>query len=111
MLAVGCTDKPEYKAPGNDMPQSVTLTYDTAQITSADAQFEQSLNRVDDIYRVDGKYVKLTVFLNNDGVFYLSAAKLTDDDDKAVANGKMFDCEVAKVDGDFTNPTQIFKSA
>ena len=108
VLAVGCTDKPEYKAPGNDMPQSVSLTYDTTQITSADSQFEQSLNRVDNIYRVDGKYVKLTVFLNiADGAYYLSASPLIEDDEEAIAEGKMYDCEIAKVEGNFTNPTQI----
>ena len=107
VLAVGCTDKPEYKAPGSDVPQSVTLTYDTAQITSADSQFEQSLNRVDDIYRVGGKYVKLTVFLNNDGVYYITASSLTEDDIEAIAEGEMFDCEIAKVEGNFSNPTQV----
>lgn len=107
MLAVGCTDKPEFKAPGADTPQSITLTYDTAQVTSADEMFDQTLNRIDDFYRVNGQYVKLSMYLAQDGVFYLTTSSLIDDDDDEIADGLMLECEVVKVDGNYTNPTQV----
>ena len=107
MLAVGCTDKPEYKPAGTDTPQSVTFTYDTALVTSAKTMFEQSLNRVDDIYRVNGQYVKFSVYLATDGVFYFTTAALLEDDQDEINDGLMLDCEMAKIDGDFSNPTQV----
>jgi hypothetical protein len=107
VLAVGCTDKPEYNAPGTSTPQVLELVYDTAQITSADKMFDQTLNRVDDIYRVNGQYVKFTMYLAQDGVFYLTTSALIDDDEEAIADGKMLDCEIVKVDGNYSNPTQV----
>ena len=111
VLAVGCTDKPEFNPAGTDTPQSVTFTYDTALVTSAKTMFEQSLNRVDDIYRVNGQYVKFSVYLATDGIFYFTTAALLEDDQDEINEGLMLDCEVAKIDGDFSNPTQVnFKS-
>lgn len=111
VLAVGCTDKPEYKTPDLGTAQSLTLTYDTAQVTSATKMFDQTLNRVDDIYRVDGQYVKLTMYLAQDGVFYLTATSVIEDDEEAIAEGKMLDCEIAKVEGNFSTPSEVnFKS-
>lgn len=111
VLAVGCTDKPEFKTPDVGTAQSLTLTYDTAQITSADKMFDQTLNRVDDIYRVNGQYVKLTMYLAQDGVFYLTAAPVIEDDEEAIADGKMLDCEIVKIDGNFSTPSEVnFKS-
>ena len=107
MLAVGCTDKPEYKAPGTDTPQSMELSYDTAQVTTADKMFDQTLNRVDDFYRVNGQYVKLTMYLAQDGVFYLTTSALIEDDNDEIADGLMLDCEIVKVEGNYTNPTQV----
>ena len=107
VLAVGCTDKPEFQAPGTDMPQSMELVYDTAQITSADKMFDQTLNRVDSFYRVNGQYVKLTMYLANDGVFYLTTAALIEDDNDEISAGKMLACDIVKVEGNFTNPTQV----
>lgn len=107
MLAVGCTGKPEFVPAGTDTPQSVTFTYDTALITSANAMFEQSLNRVDDIYRVNGQYVKFSVYLATDGIFYFTTAALLEDDQDEINEGLMLDCEMAKIDGDFSNPTQV----
>ena len=107
VLAVGCTDKPEYVPAGTDTPHSVTFTYDTALITSATTMFEQSLNRVDDIYRVNGQYVKFSMYLATDGIFYFTTSALIDADNKEINAGYMLDCEVAKIDGDFSNPTQV----
>ena len=107
MLAVGCTGKPEFVPAGTDTPQSVTFTYDTALITSATTMFEQSLNRVDDIYRVNGQYVKFSVYLATDGIFYFTTAALLEDDQDEINDGLMLDCEMAKIDGDFSNPTQV----
>ena len=110
VLAVGCTDKPEYKTPDVGTAQSLTLAYDTAQVTSATKMFDQTLNRVDDFYRVNGQYVKLTMYLAN-GVFYLTTAPLISTDDDEIAAGLMLECEVAKVEGNYTNPAQVnFKS-
>lgn len=107
VFAVGCTDKPEFKTPGTDMPQTMELVYDTAQITSADSQFDQTLNRVDNFYRVNGQYVKLTMYLANDGVFYLTTYALLEDDEDEINAGAMLTCDIAKVDGNFSNPTQV----
>ncbi len=107
VLAAACTDKPEFKAPGTSTPQSMELVYDTASITSADAMFAQALNRVDDFYRVNGAYVKLTMYLAQDGVFYLTTAALIEDDQDEISAGAMLDCEIVKLDGNYTNPTQV----
>lgn len=108
-FAVGCTDKPEFETPGADVPQTMTLVYDTAQIDTSDpdTQYAQTLNRVDDFYRVGGKFVRLTMYLDADGVYYLTATRLVEDDDEDVAAGLMLDCEFAKIEGNFSNPSQI----
>lgn len=107
VLAVGCTDKPEFDAPGTGTAQSMELVYDTASITTADEMFDQALNRVDDFYRVNGQYVKLTMYLAKDGVFYLTTAALIEDDDDEINEGLMLDCEIAKVEGNFSNPVNV----
>ena len=107
VLAVGCTDKPEFDAPGTGTAQSMELVYDTASITTADEMFDQALNRVDDFYRVNGQYVKLTMYLAQDGVFYLSTAALIEDDQDEISAGLMLDCEIAKVEGNFSNPVNV----
>ncbi len=107
VLAAACTDKPEFKVPDTGTAQSMELVYDTASITSADAMFDQALNRIDDFYRVNGQYVKLTMYLAQDGVFYLTTAALIEDDQDKINAGAMLDCEIAKVEGNFTNPVQV----
>lgn len=107
VLAVGCTDKPEYVAAGTDAPLSVTFSYDTAQISSAEEIYDQTLNRVDNIYRVNGQYVKFTMYLGEDGVFYLTTSPLIEDDEDEINDGLMLECKVAKVEGNFSNPVQV----
>ncbi len=108
VLAVACTDKPEFETPGAGTPQSMELVYDTAQITSdPESQFEQTLNFNSDFYRVGGKYVKLTVYLAGDGVHYLTTTAFTEDDIEDANAGALLECEIAKVDGDFSTPSQV----
>lgn len=100
VIAAGCSDKDEYAAVETSTPLYTSMTYSTQLSVS-----RQTTNRKE-VYRINGNFVKLSVEWNETDDYYtLRADKWADAGDKAT--DKILDCQIAELEGEYANATDV----